>query len=193
VEVEDHVQLPRVYLVWPSPAAFAPGDAELDLASAVLGVGKSSRLYRTLVFERKIAQDVFVSQRSMLLGSQFTVMATAKPGHTLEELVRAIDEELGRSRATPPGAEEVEGARNRLLADMYRGIDSLEQRADLLNHYQQLLGDPGGFTRDVARYRQATAEGVRAHLAQVTAVPRLVVRVVPERKRAPAAGDGGGR
>jgi zinc protease len=188
VQLSDHVQLPRLYLVWPSPASFAPGDADLDLGAAILGAGKSSRLYRALVFEQKIAQDVFASQGSARLGSRLMVVATAKPGHTLDELARAMDAELARLRAEPPSADEVEGARNRTLADLYRGIDSLEQRADLLNHYEELLGDPGGLPRDVARYRAVTPASVHAALA-VTGTPRLVVRVVPE-KVAAAVGAG---
>jgi predicted Zn-dependent peptidase len=182
IETDDRVQLPRLYLVWSSPAAFAPGDAELDLAAAILGRGKSSRLYRSLVFDKKIAQDVSASQASMGLGSRLTITATAKPGHTLDELSAAIDAELTRLRADPPTAEELEGARNRQLADLYRGLDSVEQRADLLNHYEHLLGDPGAIGKDIARYRGATAASVHAAFAQVTARPKVVLRVSPQKK-----------
>jgi predicted Zn-dependent peptidase len=186
IETEDRVALPRLYLTWHSPAVFAPGDADLDLGSTILGSGKSSRLYRALVFEKKIAQDVSASQGSMLLGGRLTITATAKPGHTLEELAAAIDAELAKLRAEGPTAEEVEGARNRQLADFYRGLDSLEQRADLLNHYEQLFGDPGGFTRDIERYRAATPASVKAELARVTRQKKVVLRVLPAKKVAAA-------
>jgi zinc protease len=192
VATEDRVALPRLYFTWPSPAVFAPGDAELDLGSAILGSGKSSRLYRALVFEQKIAQDVSCFQSSMQLGGRFTIIATAKPGHDLAALARAIDAELARLRTDGPTAEEVEGARNRQLADFYRGLDSLEQRADLLNHYEQLFGDPGGFARDIERYRAVTPASVRAELARVTGQPRVVLRVTPAPKAA-ASPDGGAR
>jgi predicted Zn-dependent peptidase len=185
VEVTDKVQLPRLYVIWPSPPVFAPGDADLDMAATILGSGKSSRLYRSLVFDKKIAQDVFSNQSSAALGSQLLMVATAKPGHTLDELRRGIDAELAAMRAQPPTAEEVEGARTRILADLYRSIDSLEQRADMLNRYQQLLGDPGGLPRDVARYRAVTAASIHDALARATVAPPLVVRVLPE-KGAPA-------
>src|SRR5262249_32605584 len=74
------VQLPRVSMVYHSPPGFAPGDADLDLAATLLGEGKSSRLYRALVYERKIAQDVDVTQDSSLLGSLFEIEVTARPG-----------------------------------------------------------------------------------------------------------------
>jgi zinc protease len=184
VETDDRVQLPRLYLAWPSPALFAPGDAELDLAAAVLGSGKSSRLWKALVFERQIAQDVSAFQSSMLLGGRLTVVATAKPGHSLDELAKVIDQELARLRLEGPTADELESARSRQLADFYRSLDSLEQRADLLNHYEQLLGDPGGFARDLQRYRAVTAASAGAALARVTAQPRVLLRVLPAKKLA---------
>jgi zinc protease len=186
VEVTDRVQLPRLYLVWPSPAVFAPGDADLDLGAAILGAGKSSRLYRALVFEQKIAQEVSADQDGAALGGKLMVVATAKPGHTLDELGRAVDAEVARMRAEPPTAGEVEGARNRRLAGLYRAVDNLEQRADLLNRYELMLGDPGGLARDVARYRAVTPASIQASFARVTAAPRLLLRVTPEPK--PAAG-----
>jgi predicted Zn-dependent peptidase len=189
LEAQDQVALPRLYLTWHSPAVFASGDAELDLGAAILGSGKSSRLYRTLVFEKKIAQDVSAYQSSMLLGGRFTVSATAKPGHTLDELARAIDQEVARLRTEGPTADEVEGARNKQLADFYRSLDSLEQRADLLNHYEQLFGDPGGFARDIERYRAVTPASVKAELARVTAQKRVALRVLPAKKIAAAGGQ----
>src|SRR6185369_10284076 len=94
ITLTDRVQLPRLRLCWHAPALFAPGDAELDLAAQVLGGGKSSRLYRSLVFEQRIAQDAFAYQSSQSLGSLFHVGATAKPGVSLDDIQRAVDAEL---------------------------------------------------------------------------------------------------
>ena len=82
-----------------------PGDADADIASTILGGGKSSRLYKTLVYEKQIAQDVSAQQQSLLLGSVFTIEATARPGHTAEELEKAIDEELGEAPRRRAGAD----------------------------------------------------------------------------------------
>src|SRR5262249_31572819 len=98
----DRVQLPRLRMAWHAPALFAPGDADLDLAAHVVAGGKSSRLYRSLVFERRIAQDVFAYQSSQMLGSLFQVGITAKPGRDLDELRRATDEELERLASDGP-------------------------------------------------------------------------------------------
>jgi zinc protease len=176
----DRVQLARLRLVWHAPALFAPGDAELDLAAHILGGGKSSRLYRALVFERRIAQDVFAYQGSQLLTSLFHVGVTVKPGQELDALERATDEQIARLAHDGPTAAEVDRARNTHLADFYKSLDHLQTRADLLNHYQHLLGDPGGVERDVARYEAASPASVRDAFARVIAAPRFVQRTRPD-------------
>jgi predicted Zn-dependent peptidase len=186
----DRVQLPRLRLGWHSPALFAPGDADLDLAAHVLGGGKSSRLYRTLVFEKRIAQDVFAYQSSQRLGSLFHVGATAKPDRDVDEVGRAVDAELDRLAHDGPSAAEIDRARNTHLADFYKSLDHLQTRADLLNHYQYLLGDPAGVERDVARYEAATPGSVRDAFAAVLAQHRLALRTIPE--QAGETGETGG-
>ena len=84
--LEDRVELPRLYLAWHSPALFAPDDAHLDLVAEVLAGGKTSRLYRNLVYDQRIATEVAASQNSRELGSYFQIIATAAPGRSLTEL-----------------------------------------------------------------------------------------------------------
>jgi zinc protease len=180
VSLTDRVQLSRLRLCWHAPALFTAGDADLDLAAHILGGGKSSRLYRSLVFERRIAQDVFAYQGSQLLASLFHVGATAKPGHDLDEIQRGVDDELTRLASDGPSAAEVERARNTHLADFYKSLDHLQTRADLLNHYQYLLGDPDGVDRDVSRYEAATPASVRDAFAKVLAAHRLALRTIPQ-------------
>ena len=99
LSLTDKVQLPRLRLSWHSPALFAAGDADLDMAAHVLGGGKSSRLYKALVFEQRIAQDVFAYQGSQMLSSLFHIGATAKPGYDLDVIARAV--QTRRSTASP--------------------------------------------------------------------------------------------
>ncbi len=184
VTLTDRVQLPRLRLCWHSPALFAAGDAELDLAAQILGGGKSSRLYKSLVFERRLAQDAFAYQSSQMLGSLFHVGVTAKPGVTLDQIQQAVDEELSRFAANGPTDAEIDRARNSHLADFYKSVDHLQTRADILNHYEQMLGDPDGVDRDLNRYEAAGRESVRAELARTTGLRRLSLRTIPD-------GDGG--
>jgi len=97
--LEDRVELPRIYITWLSPAMFAADDAELDLVADLLANGKTSRLYRTLVYERRIALDVSAHQHSRELGSFFLLAATAAPGQSLAEIYAEIDAELDRVSA----------------------------------------------------------------------------------------------
>src|SRR5262245_1886991 len=94
--VKDQIELPRVYMAWLTSPIYAPGDADADVTAGVLGGGKSSRLYKTLVYEKQIAQDVSAGQQSLTHGSVFTIQVTARPGHTTDELEKAIDEELNK-------------------------------------------------------------------------------------------------
>jgi zinc protease len=176
----DRVQLPRLRLAWHSPALFAAGDADLDMAAHVLGGGKSSRLYRALVFEQRLAQDVFAYQGSQMLGSLFQVGATAKPDQTLDRVIAAINAEIERLASAGPTEAELARARNTHLADFYKGLDHLQTRADLLNHYQHVLGDPNGVSRDVARYERTTVASVRDAFARVVAGKHLDLRITPE-------------
>ena len=192
ITLTDRVQLPRLRLCWHSPALFAAGDAELDLAAQIMGGGKSSRLYKSLVFERRIAQDAFAYQSSQMLGSLFHVGVTAKPGVTLDEVQRAVDEELARFAAEGPSDAELDRARNSHLADFYKSVDHLQTRADILNHYEYLLGDPDGVDRDLTRYEVAGRESVRAQLAATASLPRLTLRTIPQEEEGVGVGVGAG-
>jgi len=185
--VPDRVQLPRLRFEWHSPAMFADGDADLDMAAHILGGGKSSRLYKTLVFGQRSAQDAWAYQSSQLLGSLFGVGMTAKPGQELADLERAANDVITALATDGPTEEELERARNSHLADYYKSLDSLQSRADLLNHYEHGLGDPGGMAADLARYHRVTTKSVRDAFATLAAQKRLILSIVPD----PNAGNGG--
>src|SRR5436305_15039672 len=119
--LEDRVQLPRVYDAWHTVKAFADDDATLDVVADVLAGGRSSRLYRRLVYELQIATDVAAFQDGTRIDGKFEIFATARPGHELGELQRVIDEELRKLADQGPTAREVERARNRLDAQFVSG------------------------------------------------------------------------
>src|SRR5438132_1214395 len=123
--IHDNVQLPRVYMGWLTSPIFKPGDAEADLAATILGGGKSSRLYKKLVYEKQIAQDVAVNQQSLILGSVFEVQATAKSGVKPEDLEKAINAELDAFRKDGPTAAELTRARNVIESRIIAGLETL--------------------------------------------------------------------
>jgi zinc protease len=184
----DRVQLPRLHLAWLTPATYTPGDAALDVVSSVLADGKNSRLYKRLVYDTQMAQDVAAFQQSQALGGTFLIMATARPGHTMEEIQKAIDEELDKLRGEPPSDREVQRALNQIEASFYRQIErvgSFGGKADQLNsYYTQAGGDPDYFAEDLARYKAITASDVQA--AVIRWLPkdtRVELSVVPEEKK----------
>ncbi len=181
--VTDRVELPRVYMAWLTPAFYAPGDADADIAAAALGDGRSSRLYKSLVYEKQIAQSASAYQQSMMLGSVFTIEVTARPGHTAEEIEAAIDAELAAFRESGPEPAEVERARNQHETRTIQGLErfgGFGGVADMLNQYNHYLGDPGYLQQDIARYRTATPASVRAFVRQyLTPTSRVVVYGVP--------------
>lgn len=182
VVVRDRVELPRVFMGWLTPAAYQPGDAELAVTATILGGGKSSRLYKSLVYERQIAQDVSSTQTSLALGSTFVVDVTARAGHTPQELEAAIDAELERLRRDGPTEREVERARNSLETALLASLEKLggDGLAEQLNHYNLYTGDPGYLAQDLARLRRIDAAAVqRAVQAWLKPEARAVVTGVP--------------
>ena len=188
--VTDKVELPRVYVSWITSPIFKPGDAEADLAARILGGGKASRLYKSLVFDRQIAQDVHASQQSLTLGSVFQITATAKPGHTPEELEQAIDAELASMAKDGPTPAELSAARTATWSDMIVSLEhfgGFRGVANRLNSYNQFVGDPGYLNRDLARYAAVTATGVKQFAAtQLARGKRVVVYGVPGEKVLPS-------
>jgi len=180
---EDRVELPRLYMAWHSPAMFAPGDAELDLAADVIAGGKSSRLYRSLVYERRVATDVTAVQNSRELSSFFQVGATAAPGQSLGDLSRAIAEEIARLSVDGPDEDELERSRAQAEAHfVYRlqHVGGFGGKSDQLNAYLTFAGDPDFFARDLARYTDATSTGIRETLSRhLGSVAPVVLSVVP--------------
>jgi predicted Zn-dependent peptidase len=184
--MRDDVKLPKLIMAWHSPAHFAPGDADLDLLSVILQEGKASRLYKALVYDRPLAQEVKAEQHSQELSSMFVIEAIAREGVSLDELERAILAEVAKVLKTPVTAEEILRAKNQYETAFVARLQSLDARASALNTYQMDTGDPGYAEKDLARYRAATPESLLA-AAQKVLDPnaRVILRVEP--KQAPAA------
>jgi zinc protease len=186
--MEDRVQLPRLYMAWLSPPVFAPGDAELDLLSNVLARGRNSRLYKRLVYDLQIAQDVSAFQASSRLSSFFMIIATARAGHTLNELEKVIQEEINKLKNAPPTDRELQRAINQYEASFLRRLESVENKADLLNNYFMLTGNPDYFNEDLSRYKAAETKDVRAvALTHLRDDGRVILSVVPQGKKELAA------
>lgn len=185
--IADQVRLPRLYLGWLTPRAYAPGTAALDVAASLLADGKTSRLYTRLVYETQMAQDVRAMQQSGALGSSLLIVATARPGHTIAELQQAIDEELDRLRREPPRTREMERVINQIQASFYRGMERVggfSGKANQMNGYYFAGAGPDFFAEDLARYTSLTAADVQAAVLRWLPPDRRVELVVePEAQR----------
>lgn len=183
VVIHDHVELPRVYMGWLTSPIFKTGDADADLASDILGGGKSSRLYKKLVYDKQIALDVSASQDSLILGSVFEIVVTARPGHTAEEIEKAIDEEMAAFRKDGPTQAELERARNGVETHMIQGLERLGGFggvADRLNEYNHYLANPGYIADDLGRYQKATVASIRTFAqTQLKPIARVIVYGIP--------------
>jgi len=196
--VTDKVELPRVLMAWITPPIFKPGDAEAVLAARILGGGKASRLYKSLVYDKKIAQSVNAVQQPMTLGSLFEITATAKPGHTADEVEQAVWAEVERLAQTGPTDDELAAAKTGIYSDIVQSLENLggvgggsgtaAGVADRLNYYNHHLKDPGYLNKDLERYAAVTAEGVKKLAAgSLGKNQRAVVQIVPGEKVIPPA------
>ncbi len=157
----DDVQVPRVYLSWRGPAHYTTEEPALKIAAAMLGDGKSSRLYKRLVYDEKIAQDVSAYFNGETLGGEFRITATAKPGVDPKRLVKEITEEVAKLSATAPEAKELERAQNSYEAAFLGGLEDTLQRAIQLAEYDVFTNDPDYFAKDLARFRAVTSAQVK--------------------------------
>jgi len=189
IEVSDRVPQERAYFAWHTPAFFDPGDAELNLAATILTDGLSARLNRALIYDRQLASNVTGYQSGQQLAGQFFLWATARPGVSLAEVERVVDAEIARLAKEGPTAAEIERAKTKWEFNFVTGLERIGGfggKSDRLNAYNTFLGDPNKFEADFARFRGATAEGVRAAVDRwLNTRNRVVVRFHPEQSGRP--------
>ncbi len=181
--LEDRVELPRIYLAWPTPPLFGPGDADLDLLSDVLAGGKSSRLHRALLHDRQLATDVAAGQESREIAGLFTIAATAAPGATLTDIESVVADEIDRLAVDGPSEDELVRAGARVesgFAHRRQSVGGFGGKADQLNAYNVYVGTPGYFAADLERYTRAGIADVRAAAAtHLASAARVALSVVP--------------
>jgi zinc protease len=181
----DQVQLPRIYLAWLTPGLYRPGDAELDVLSGVLSDGKNSRLYKRLVYDLQLAQDVTAVQYSSKEGSIFLIIATARPSdtphdETLARITSIIDEELDRLRTSPPDDRELARVKNGIEASFFGLVETIAGKADRMNAYYMATGNPDYFAEDLARYQALDPTDIQATVRRwLSQDRRLELSVIP--------------
>lgn len=180
-ELKDDVALPAVFYVWHSPGLYQPGDAALDVLSNVLTGSDDGRLTRRLVHKDRSAQEVSAFQASGRWGSLFMVSAYVAPGHTIEEVEKAIDEELAALSGDHPVTEdELERAKNKAEIGKLYAAESVMGRAELLQSYRMHVGRYDYLGEDIARYRKLVVGDVTAEVTRLSADRRARLHVLPK-------------
>ena len=191
--LEDRVELPRLYAMWPSPALFEADDAALDVAADIIANGRTSRLYRVLIHDRRRAAELGAGQGSRELGGHFQVVATAAPDVTLDELRVAVSDEIARLAGQGPSADELERARVQAESAFMGRLQTLGGfggKADQLNAYNVYTGSPAWFADDLQRYMRLTIDDVRSAVARWLDPARATwLSVVPTGKSSAALPD----
>ncbi len=166
ITVDDpFAKLRQVTFAWHSPANYAPGDAELDIAASALTEEGTGRLYKSLVYDKQLAQSVRANQGGSTFSGVFSITVTLRSNADLAAVQQIVNDEVAKLSREPLDAKEI----SRVVAAqesraIYR-LESLNARANVLQEFNQFLGDPDRITFDLDRYRNATADKIRTHVA----------------------------
>ena len=189
LEMRDKVTLPRTYVAWPTPPEGDVDDAPMEIYQAIMSDGLTSRLHRSLVYEKQIAQSAVMRYHSSEIAGQCILQVTAAEGHELAEVEAAADAEIARLLKEPPTDEEITRVKNRIEASHFRQlarIGGFGGRADQLNHYSVFASDPGLINTSLDRYLSVTREDVMRVAQTVLGENQVRLRVLPEPELSPA-------
>jgi predicted Zn-dependent peptidase len=177
----ESVPLARIYLAYQAPILGDRRLDALDVACRILAAGQGSRLYRRLIRDERLVQEVtfeaigLVAGASILFGS-----ATLRPGIEVERVEAVIDEELARISSVPVTDDELARAKAQLETDELKVLQKVEERADRLSMYATLLDDPDLVNRMLERYQAVTADAIRDGAESVFgSADRVVLTYLP--------------
>jgi zinc protease len=180
--LEDRVQLPRVYYTWPTVRLFHPDDAALDVLAYILAGDKNSRLYKSLVYEKQVVQDVSARQNSPRLEGFFRIEVTPRPNQDPTRVMTEVDEELRRLIRDGVQSRELARAQNTFRARFLDDLASVLGKANQLSSYNYFAGTPDYVQQDAARYDRVTTGDVLRVATKYLGVRKVILTVVPEGK-----------
>jgi zinc protease len=178
---DDFAKLRQLRFAWHSPARYAPGDAELDIAANALDAEGPGRLYQALVYDRQLAQSVRAGQDGSSFSGIFGITVDLKPDADLAEIKKIVLDtvaQITRDALTPKELARVVAGREA------RAIYQLETpfgRSQTLQQYDHYVGDPDKITWDLDRFRHATPDAIRATIAKYLSPDHVItVITIPE-------------
>lgn len=184
---EDRVQIPRLYLQWPTVGVKYDDDYALSVLASILSGTRTARLTKALVYDSQAASNVFAFENSNEDVGEFGVVVIPRPGHSLTELEAAVDTVLQRLKSEGPTAEEMQKAGSGLELNFLRGLESNLGKANRLIDGAVFHGDPGHFKTDYQKTLAVTAADVKRVANQYLTSGRVVLSVVPKGKKDQAA------
>lgn len=180
IQQKDNVQLDRIYLAWHSDFIYGLNDAPLEVVSDILSGSKNSRLYKKLVFDLQIAQDVTAFQYSGKFGGHFMIISTARPGINFDRLKEVILNEINELIKNGVSPRELEKSKNGIKAHFIYSMQNLDTVADYLNHYNYYLNEPNSFEFDLNRYNKVDNDTIKNAAALYLTKPFVELRITPK-------------
>jgi zinc protease len=191
--VEEPVELGQITFGYRTPPAYTTDDPIVDVAMALLAGGKATRLYQTLVVDKKLASEVSAEQDSNQLSGITTISATVATGKPMAELEAALNDALGAFEKAGPTAVELERAKRGILVTTLKSLEILNGgggesgRAGLLQRFQHYTGDPGYLPKWVEQIEKVSGADVQRVLREHLTVAKRVTVVTQPRAKGPAA------
>ena len=184
LQLFDSVQLPKLYLVWPSHPMFDNSEAPLDILASILGEGKSSRLHKLLVRDKQIARSVRIYNYGQELAGEFCIeIISNNPNDDLQDLQSITEDQIKKLTTTPPNEQEIERAKNRVKSDhisQLEHIGGFGGRADQLNHYNIFTNNPNTINTDLQRYMSVEPKDIQKAIKSTIGNNRVVLKVLPK-------------
>ncbi|CAN5693423.1 pitrilysin family protein [soil metagenome] len=182
---EDDVRLPRLYMAWHTSPNGSKDEPALDILGSILSSGRGSRLQSKMVYDQQIVQSIGASNSTREIGGNFLVVATARPGKSLDEIEKEINAEIERAKTTEPTAEEIARALNEIESQFVFGLQTVLGKADSMNSNATFFGKPDLFQKQLEEYRAVTPADVQRVAKQYLTDKRLVMSFVPRKGERP--------
>ncbi|NWF50568.1 MAG: insulinase family protein [Ignavibacteriaceae bacterium] len=177
---EDNVQLERLYLAWPTTTIFSRHDSAYEILADILSGSKDSRISKKLVFEKEIAQDVSSFQYSGKYGGHFMIVATAKPGISLNQIKDEIFAELNKAASGEISLKEITKTKNGIKSSFIYSMQNIDTIADHLNSYNFYLSEPDSFLYDLMRYESVTPDDLIQTASSLVNSSFVELRITPK-------------
>lgn len=179
ITYQDKVQLPRLYLTWHSGALNTREDAVMSVFADILSSGKNSRFYKSLVYDRQIAQSIRASQGGSEISGEFQIVVTPKPDHDLNEMEKAVDEILADLMKTGVTQNEIDKSITNTEVQLVNSVATSLGKGNSLAANYFYTGDASNINKQMDLYKGITPDEVMAVARGILSKPNVVLSIFP--------------